>query len=42
MLWTYRGSEICVARPAIPSLIVACDLIDQINFPEIEAATNGL
>lgn len=42
MLWTCRGSATRVARPVILSLIVARNLIDQINFAEIEAATHGL
>lgn len=42
MLWTYRVSETRVAHPAILSVIVAPDLIDRINFAEIEAATHGL
>jgi len=42
MLWTYRVSETRVKHPAILSVIIGPDLVEQINFAEIEAAAHGL
>jgi hypothetical protein len=42
MLWTFRVSETRFAHPAVLSIVIAPDLIDQINLPEIQAAAQGL